>query len=140
MFHERIIVGLEKQTKEVRGHLDKLRGDAMYLRSLVQSQDSTMALLEYLQQAPFFTTSNSGIPNNTQLNLDAGSVLRQISGEKMETRNIKETDGLNPVDKNGKPVGGICLHINGPNITLHLCSHCSSQASQSQESTDAKTG
>ena len=23
-------------------------------------------------------------------------------------------------------IGGVCLHINGSNISLHLCTHCSS--------------
>ena len=47
----------EKQEREKSvawGKLLKLREDASYLRSLVANQQSTVALLEYLQRAPFF--------------------------------------------------------------------------------------
>ena len=47
----------EKQEREKSvawRKLLKLREDASYLRSLVANQQSTVALLEYLQRAPFF--------------------------------------------------------------------------------------
>lgn len=70
---------IDKQTREARTQLDKLREDAMYLRSLVKSQMSTVALLEYLHKAPFFARHENGTGNQSY-NLDARSMIRQISG------------------------------------------------------------
>ncbi|GAV06974.1 hypothetical protein RvY_16878 [Ramazzottius varieornatus] len=109
--------GLDKEMAEARQNLAKLREDALYLRSLVRSQHSTVQLLEYLQKAPFFNKAGSA------LKLDARSMLRQISGGDSE-----KVDGDGEEEK--KDIGGICLHINGAEISLHLCSHCSTEASK----------
>ena len=96
----------------MKKQLDKLREDAIYLRSLVKSQDSTIALLQYLQQAPFFKTEG------TQLNLNARNMLRQING----TGGSETEEGRRP-DPESKEIGGICLHIN-VTMSTRIFSYC----------------
>ncbi|XP_055342115.1 CREB/ATF bZIP transcription factor-like isoform X2 [Paramacrobiotus metropolitanus] len=108
---------MERDMREARAQLDRLREDAAYLRSLVKSQQSVVDLLQYLQNAPFFNKDGHTEPG---LRLDGRSILRQISGSAQDEKTAKK--------EQAKEIGGICLHINGSSITLHLCSHCSSEA------------
>ncbi|XP_055342120.1 CREB/ATF bZIP transcription factor-like [Paramacrobiotus metropolitanus] len=105
---------MERDMREARAQLDRLREDAAYLRSLVKSQQSVVDLLQYLQNAPFFNKDGRA---EQGLRLDGRSILRQISGSAQDEKTAKK--------EQAKEIGGICLYINGSSITLHLCSHCS---------------
>ncbi|OQV24115.1 hypothetical protein BV898_02067 [Hypsibius exemplaris] len=108
---------LERATAASQSQVEKLREDALYLRSLVRSQQTTVQLLEYLKKAPFFADAGQ------KLQLDSRSMLRHISGSGATT-----TDAHVSADESKADIGGVCFHINGSKMTLHLCSHCSSEA------------
>ena len=91
---------MEREIREVKTQLDRLREDALYLRSLVKSQDSLVSLLQYLQQAPFFKSEGQ------QLTLDGAGVLRQISGTNEVEGEAKQTS-----EPKTKDIGGVCLNI-----------------------------